>query len=473
MAETPALQRVIRLDSMQMSQTFFTDEGYLIDRPVLTSVGIFEYKNPDGSTRRELRLPEEVFDPESLASYKGKPVCITHDAGLLTKDNVMQNMIGTILSEGYRSGDDVRAEITIHDTDAMKRCRFRELSLGYNLTLEETPGEWNGEPYDAIQRDIRVNHLALVREARAGDQARLNVDSRDKQTILEGGKVMSKNPTNKAVRNDGVLTPDELKQAIEEYKANRAAEAQKQDAEENKAVAPTAEPAAPEAVTPPEKQDGEESTEPTAAEKVEEIKNSDADDGAKLQKLYDLIDALLAQIDMSVEPAAAQDSAEDTIPSTTEEENKDGEGCETKNEDDMDDPVPEVDKGFVKEGELMNADSVDYIVRRRVEVCKTGAKVNLDGLEDMSLMEARKAVIKAVKPGVRLDGKSDAYVNACYDIAKQEIEERENKNTGYQKRQMFNKQTAAVHEDSADGEDSSTKARERMIARAHNKKEEK
>lgn len=41
------------------------------------------------------------------------------------------------------------------------------------------PGEWNGEPYDAIQTNIRVNHLALVAVARAGDDARLNMDSQD------------------------------------------------------------------------------------------------------------------------------------------------------------------------------------------------------------------------------------------------------------------------------------------------------
>ena len=74
--ETPTLKRVRRLDSIQLDKTYFTEEGYLIDHPIVTSVGIFEYTNPDGSTRRELRLPEDVFAPESLASYKGKPIII-------------------------------------------------------------------------------------------------------------------------------------------------------------------------------------------------------------------------------------------------------------------------------------------------------------------------------------------------------------------------------------------------------------
>ena len=202
----PILNRVVRLDSLPLNQTFFTEEGYLIDRPILTSTGIFEYKNRDGSIRRELRLPEEVFDAESLKSYKGKPVIITHSAGLVTKDNVERHCIGTILTEGYRTGEDVRAEIVIHDTDSMKASGLKELSLGYDLDLDETPGEWNGEPYDAIQRNIRINNLALVGDARAGKQARLNIDSRDEENILQGGKI----DMAKRINTDSVLSQEEL-----------------------------------------------------------------------------------------------------------------------------------------------------------------------------------------------------------------------------------------------------------------------
>ena len=216
---TPKLTRVVRLDSVPLDKAYYTDEGYLADRPVLTSTGIFEYTNPDGSIRRELRLPEEVFKPESLKSYRGKPIVITHDAGLITKDNVHENSVGTILSEGYRSGNNVVADIVIHDTDAMKNAGLKELSLGYNLDLDETPGVWNGQPYDAIQRNIIINHLALVLEARAGDQARLNIDSRDHN---EKGETTMSMKTKKRGRADGAMSPEELNKAIEEYKARRA-----------------------------------------------------------------------------------------------------------------------------------------------------------------------------------------------------------------------------------------------------------
>ena len=104
------LKRVSRLDSMPLTAAYFTPEGYLRDKPIVTTCGIFEYQNDDGSIRRELRLPEDVFDPESLKTYKGKPIIFTHEAGDITKDNVSREIIGTVLSEGIQDGTNVRAE---------------------------------------------------------------------------------------------------------------------------------------------------------------------------------------------------------------------------------------------------------------------------------------------------------------------------------------------------------------------------
>ena len=64
--------------------------------------------------------------------------------GKLTKNNVRQEQIGLIMSEGYRDGDCVRCEIIIHDVNAMNKAGLKELSLGYALDTEETPGVYRG-----------------------------------------------------------------------------------------------------------------------------------------------------------------------------------------------------------------------------------------------------------------------------------------------------------------------------------------
>ena len=65
-----------------------TPEGFLIARAPVTSVGVFAYRNADGTPRYELRLPEEVFSEESLNSLKMKPLTLLHPDQAVTPDNV-------------------------------------------------------------------------------------------------------------------------------------------------------------------------------------------------------------------------------------------------------------------------------------------------------------------------------------------------------------------------------------------------
>ena len=495
----PKLSMVIRLDSLPLNQTYFTEEGYLIDRPILTSTGIFEYHNSDGSVRRELRLPEDVFEPDSLKSYKGHPIIITHDAGLVTKDNVQEHQIGTILTEGYRSGDDVRAEIVIHDTDKMKKAGLKELSLGYHVDLDETPGEWNGQHYDAIQRNIRINHLALVGTARAGEQARLNIDSRDPVTTLRGGKAMS-NPVKSNApadtrRNDGSLTPEEFAKAVEEYKARRAKQDSEAVVEEKPAEEVTAdgtEEVVEEAVVTTDS-----AVEPTTEEMVNAIKerrdNRSEEDVADLEAakkvilkqdedmgvLFDIIDTMLAKEDFSKSKAdeaegeevteegkeedVKEDEAEEA-PASEELEKEDG--CaddETCKKDGEEDPV--VEEKPAEDKATLNKDSIDEIVNQRIALGMLGRQIKLDGLEKMDIMDAKKAIVMAVRPGMRLDGRNATYINAAFDCAVADIQSTSEKDTNFQKNQMFNNDSAEEVD-----ENSSGAARQRMIDRQQNKR---
>ena len=415
-----------RFDSIPLSDTYFTPEGYLIDNPILTRVGIFEYHNPDGTIRRELRLPEEVFAAESLASYKGKPVILTHEAGLVDVDNVQQEHIGTILSEGIQDGDNVRAQIVIHDAESLD-YGLRELSLGYTQTPDETPGVWNGQPYDAIQRNIQINHLALVEKARAGEQARLNIDGEE-----QGGNQMSK------ARKDG-LTPEEIAQLVEEYKKRKEQRmlnnqpASDSEGEEN---------------TQENQDEGEE----TAADPVQEVKeNRDRRDAAgdcetmdeasgviaqqdeDIQKLLDFIAQLQAKIDF--DEASAEEEAKTDNEGETAEANAD-------EEEPQENPL--------------NMDSIDAYVNQKIELIRLGDKLNLDGIETMKPMDAKKAIIKKVHPNIRLDGKDTAYINAMFDIAKESVGKR--KDVDYQRQQMFRGDSA--HNKPVDGQN---EARRRMI----------
>lgn len=203
----------MRFDTVPLKATS-TAEGFLRDTPVLTRVGVFPYKRADGSTRYELRPPEEVFHADTLASLKAIPITDGHP-GLVTSRNAKQHTVGTVLSEGRQDGNDTVGDIVVHDTAPIAAGK-KELSCGYTLTLDETPGEWNGQRYDAVQRSIRYNHLALVRAGRAGN-ARLNLDAADADLTNDEESDM----TTVKVRLDSGLSYDAAPEVAQELEALR------------------------------------------------------------------------------------------------------------------------------------------------------------------------------------------------------------------------------------------------------------
>lgn len=452
MSESQMLIRVKRLDSVPLEKVEYTPEGFLIDAPRVTSVGVFDYHNPDGSVRRELRLPEHVFDERSLATYEGKPVIITHEAGRVDKDNVTEEIVGTILSQGYQDGEDVRAKIIIHDIDTVKQSGLRELSLGYDLVLDETPGEWNGQFYDAIQTEIAINHLAIVREARAGEQARLNIDSKQNHEP-KGDQTMAmpKKPTKRT------MNADEMKKSIAAYDARRKRRLDEAEEEKNKA-------------------DNEPENKDTGSEVAEEIKensNTPPTDETALAERIELIKDRRDRRDADGDPddpetakgvIAQQDEDIEDLLEIVEKLQAAHDIAVSDKKDSETYPDNEYEGDGDKPDEKpMNADSVDAAVTERLKLVRIGDKLNLDGLEALKPLDAKKRIIKAVKPDLRLDGKGATYINTAFDIALQELNSR--KDTKHQLGQMYNTDGKA-RRNNADG--SAHSARERMIERMMN-----
>jgi len=211
MAELKKVNRIDSLDPGKWMTTPFTKtgEGFLTGRAIVTSVGVFTYLNADGTVSRELRPPEEVFARQSLDSMKLKPMANDHPKEKITAENAKVYQVGSlgnnpsdwIDSYGVRfpeeqdrgsSGSDgfhVAIDLTINDkaTVADVEAGKVALSMGYECDFEPaTPGAtWCGIAYDGIQRNIRYNHCAVVDRARAGDAARIRMDSADAVQILE------------------------------------------------------------------------------------------------------------------------------------------------------------------------------------------------------------------------------------------------------------------------------------------------
>lgn len=190
----------LRLDSR-------TPQGFIRTDAFLARTGVQTYRQPDGTIRRELRLAEEVFAPEAMESASLAPLTLDHPPEFVTPENAKTYTVG-IVGEQLRKEDEkfLAGTVVVMNADAIASVESgerTELSCGYSIDhLEEKPGEWNGEPYDVIQRGIRINHVALVSRGRAGPDVRLRFDAAESvhpeprnDGSTKGSSTMPKNTT--------------------------------------------------------------------------------------------------------------------------------------------------------------------------------------------------------------------------------------------------------------------------------------
>ncbi len=170
---------VQRFDIGSLRKPSLSSRGFLRGEMFATRTGVFEYPKADGGVVREYRSPEEVFHPDSLASYEDASFTDDHPPAAVTAENATKLAVGYLPNEGKRDGDHVRAHVVVEDAETIKKMQAgkQEVSCGYTCDLVWTPGVApDGTKYDARQTNIRINHVALVDAGRAGPTARVRMD---------------------------------------------------------------------------------------------------------------------------------------------------------------------------------------------------------------------------------------------------------------------------------------------------------
>ena len=228
--------RVFRLDlaSGAVVSRKRTPQGGLIAAANLTRTGVFPYRQADGSVRRELRSPEEVFAPDSLATYALAPVTVDHP-GKVGPANWKTHSVGIVGPDVRKDGDYVAGEVHIQHADTIGRAEsgdLKELSCGYSCEVDRSPGTYKGQPYDAIQRNIRINHVALLPsgQGRMGPGASIHLDageaiSGEPETARAALAAQWASSSEKRLAaEDAKRSTDEYEATSQIYRLNRAAD---------------------------------------------------------------------------------------------------------------------------------------------------------------------------------------------------------------------------------------------------------
>lgn len=187
------VSRVTRFDVGRLGKVDRTPVGGVRVPAHVTRVGVLTYRADDGSVTREFRPPEEVFAPESLATLRAVPVTDLHPDRMVTSANYRELSRGHVADDVRQDGELVAATVVVQDADLIGKIERRdrqEISCGYTAKIDPTPGEWNGERYDQIQREIRYNHVALGPDGwgRAGSDVALRLDAKTGDALPPGGE---------------------------------------------------------------------------------------------------------------------------------------------------------------------------------------------------------------------------------------------------------------------------------------------
>lgn len=174
----------------------YDENGYLhVATSNITKEQVVPYVGDTIPRWRELGLkPKAVYQiyrpaeeiEKAAATFNGLPLSLDHwemDAANMPKEKI----VGSLGTEATFEKPYLKNSLTVTDADAIARIKsgeFRDLSAGYLCDVEMSDGIFDGKHYDGIMRNIRGNHVALVREGRAGHDVRV-ADS-----ALKGGENM-------------------------------------------------------------------------------------------------------------------------------------------------------------------------------------------------------------------------------------------------------------------------------------------
>jgi hypothetical protein len=224
-----------RYDFAPITGSETTDEGYLRVWCRAARTGTQLYRRADGSQVREYRPPEEVSKPDSLSTFGMKPATWGHPPVLLDASNTKQFQVGYSGSQVRYNDGFVEVALVVTDADAIEKIQRKdatEVSAGYKVDFDPTPGFTpEGEEYAGIQRNIRVNHIAIVPRGRAGPEVRLLLDrmdaadavSFDPELIRDSGSALQpytpESPVMATVKLDGleIDLPAEAATAVQSF----------------------------------------------------------------------------------------------------------------------------------------------------------------------------------------------------------------------------------------------------------------
>lgn len=196
-------------------------DGFLRARVTIARAGVFPYLTPSGDIRMEAKLPEDIFSDITIKSARGVPVTDGHPSiddnkGMVSTANWQKYVKGSLGDSITVKDGMIEATETIFDAALiadLEAGKKVETSIGFKTDIDYTPGEFDGQRYDARQTNILINHCAHVDHGRAGESVRAYLDSADAKYAVQT------DIKNNNTRRDSKMDPKGILEAIKKVLA--------------------------------------------------------------------------------------------------------------------------------------------------------------------------------------------------------------------------------------------------------------
>ncbi len=185
-------------DALEVKTRERTEEGFLRAGAVITKTGIVDYTTEElgkpGPVRRVRvkRARENVFHKDTLRTLRGAPLTIGHpkdEGGNVSPKTWRQKVVGNIVGEPQESmGETLMADVLVGDEEAIKTLEdgTGELSIGFGCKVREAALSTDCD--FEIDGPLDINHVAIVKQGRAGSSVRVldqKGDEMEAKEILE------------------------------------------------------------------------------------------------------------------------------------------------------------------------------------------------------------------------------------------------------------------------------------------------
>jgi hypothetical protein len=195
-----------------------TEDGFLRCKACVLMQSIMPYAKselegvPDGFTNSSIQMYvpiDEIAAESALRSLEGMPI-VAGDHTWMTPELVSDYSMGNVSGVPWIENDRLICNLLVTNPDAIAAIEngtIGEISGAYRAETEFSPGTFNNEAFDAVQKNLLWNHIAVIPKGHGRGGAEVRILNQKKQEEVKMTVRIKLRNTGKYINVDEEVAP--------------------------------------------------------------------------------------------------------------------------------------------------------------------------------------------------------------------------------------------------------------------------